>query len=1030
MDLENEVIRLKNQVAMLKRTQIQDHQAYNVLLEEKNELAARLRDSQSTRLPSSQEMGETLEPHNEGPYQYIHRSNQELFKLEKMYSGNYPTKTNGTEKVSPSSMEYVIVMPNPDFTNESIRFITERQAEKIFRKAFLPEYTRHQHIVRNNERLEITAFQKSFEKLTSFGEGKKYKEGGRISRSSFGAFIDHGGTAKDFVSLIRNILLFKLNCNIGFQTRQVLSSNGRYIYILISASETEIEAEAERIGYDMQLEIGMTDLSSLEPCDDSLRPLRVLECYDPDVNKMLDELHEYHQEMFEGLKFLGGQTTKYKPNGLKPDHWHAYRLFLAQIKNGLKLIEGMVLPENFRMFFYHKLIRNSMKNANRSVSEKYPLQNLWQKLKLNKAQGAYTDFVKKVDPSTGEDSFKKLWKTHRVNEKGKRSAFRNTDRLKLVLSMLYRNVALHELQSRGLVFCHFPLHNHWELYGKPRFPVDEETNTEVTNLLEALDQVSEDKHYKGLINEWCNTFVDTNLPLNRIRNYFGEKIAMYFAFVSFMANFIMVPAIIGVGLFVVQLVFDSEKPLVKFLNAGFCLMMAVWGTCYLEFWRRKERCLAIKWGQTDFKEEEINRPQFKGEKRRSPVTDDLDEIHFPNNVRRKFFLIGFMVSMVLICFVISIVSLLYFLKWQLTDKMTLWGVDWAGPTVSLINAIQIQIFNFIYEKIAVKLNNLENHKTQSEYEDSLIIKTYLFQFVNSFNSLFYIAFLKTNVEGCIVWAGSEKEQKVGASCMDELFVQLVTLFLVTFFKNIVELGIPFAKYKFNRKEFQVKKADRKKLLSLVSNSNFDALKEDIDTLIQLPPYVTREVDGTLDDYLELAVLFGYITLFAVAFPLSCLLSYFALLLEIQVDKFKLLNLVRRPQPMGAKDIGTWWTIFNFNCIVAVFTNVALLVFTAETFEDWEVSSENKYVTFIFFSFILLGFRGWLRSGIPEIPFKYQIVLKRHQAIVEKYLRAGDTIGTGYKGDLEIQLNPKIHCTLSPSEVEPPTANAGNSLDLI
>ena len=37
---------------------------------------------------------------------------------------------------------------------------------------------------------------------------------------------------------------------------------------------------------------------------------------------------------------------------------------------------------------------------------------------------------------------------------------------------------------------------------------------------------------------------------------------------------------------------------------------------------------------------------------------------------------------------------------------------------------------------------LELHKHQSTYDDSLIIKIYLFQFMNFYGSIFYIAFFK------------------------------------------------------------------------------------------------------------------------------------------------------------------------------------------------------------------------------------------------------------------------------------------------
>ena len=36
----------------------------------------------------------------------------------------------------------------------------------------------------------------------------------------------------------------------------------------------------------------------------------------------------------------------------------------------------------------------------------------------------------------------------------------------------------------------------------------------------------------------------------------------------------------------------------------------------------------------------------------------------------------------------------------------------------------------------------ENHRTQTQFEDSLILKLFGFQFVNSYSSLYYIAFFR------------------------------------------------------------------------------------------------------------------------------------------------------------------------------------------------------------------------------------------------------------------------------------------------
>lgn len=45
------------------------------------------------------------------------------------------------------------------------------------------------------------------------------------------------------------------------------------------------------------------------------------------------------------------------------------------------------------------------------------------------------------------------------------------------------------------------------------------------------------------------------------------------------------------------------------------------------------------------------------------------------------------------------------------------------------------------------LTELELLRTQTEFEDSLTLKIYLFQFVNYYTSIFYIAFLKGKFVG-------------------------------------------------------------------------------------------------------------------------------------------------------------------------------------------------------------------------------------------------------------------------------------------
>ena len=59
-----------------------------------------------------------------------------------------------------------------------------------------------------------------------------------------------------------------------------------------------------------------------------------------------------------------------------------------------------------------------------------------------------------------------------------------------------------------------------------------------------------------------------------------------------------------------------------------------------------------------------------------------------------------------------------------------WNAEYGAIITSIVNAVQIQILNFVYGKISIALNDFENYRTETEYANALIIKSFLFKFVN------------------------------------------------------------------------------------------------------------------------------------------------------------------------------------------------------------------------------------------------------------------------------------------------------------
>ena len=192
---------------------------------------------------------------------------------------------------------------------------------------------------------------------------------------------------------------------------------------------------------------------------------------------------------------------------------------------------------------------------------------------------------------------------------------------------------------------------------------------------------------------------------------------------------------------------------------------------------------AMKWGMVGYEEEEVVRPQFEGEIKANPV-DGKPYLYFdPVSANARIFVTS-MVVVVLTLLVVGIIAFIFYMRILMTrdPSMAVAGVNLGGVIASVMNALQIQVFNAIYGELAIICNNYENHRTDTQYEDALISKTFVFQFVNSYASLFYVAFVKPFIP--------EYDACLG-DCMMELSTTLGTIFLMSLtVGNITKVVLP------------------------------------------------------------------------------------------------------------------------------------------------------------------------------------------------------------------------------------------------
>ena len=195
---------------------------------------------------------------------------------------------------------------------------------------------------------------------------------------------------------------------------------------------------------------------------------------------------------------------------------------------------------------------------------------------------------------------------------------------------------------------------------------------------------------------------------------------------------------------IAQLIQDySSKEAAKVYNIIFSIIIIIWSTIFIELWKREQVIFSVAYGQQDFEEDEAERPAFVGVYMRSVTNDDLNEEFYSPFKRKMKMLFSVFVSFIIIfCAVVCVFIIFQFKIFLINCKCFPKGLILDENSFpATLNSVQIVIFNTIYSIVGDKLNNYENHKILSSYENSLIAKVYMFTFFNTFNSCFLIAFL-------------------------------------------------------------------------------------------------------------------------------------------------------------------------------------------------------------------------------------------------------------------------------------------------
>lgn len=460
-------------------------------------------------------------------------------------------------------------------------------------------------------------------------------------------------------------------------------------------------------------------------------------------------------------------------------------------------------------------------------------------------------------------------------------------------------------------------------------------------------------------------------PLDQIRGYFGEKVGIYFSWLGFYTSMLIPVAIAGVIAFIYGLatIMDDvpsteicEDPIISnytmcpmcdqrcsywqlsdsctysratylFDNpatVAFAIVMALWASFFLEFWKRKQAEIEYEWDVADFEEgEETVRPEYEASvsrRRTNPVTN-REEPYVPGWSKGFRYFTSFSILVFFLALVLAAVFSV--ILYRIVMSAILYGNSESiiktrasfisSISAACINLVIILILNMFYQRVAYFLTELEQHRTLTEWEDAFTFKMFLFQFVNFYSSIFYIAFFKGKFVGRPgdynrSLLDKRQEECDPSGCLIELCIQLgIVMVGKQIINNVKEILIPKLMVWFRSRQ-SLKETSEEKVYS--------RWEQDYN-LASMPAL------GLFDEYLEMVIQYGFVTIFVAAFPLAPLFALLNNVIEIRVDAYKFTTQWKRPLAERAQDIGIWFGILRGISAIAVISNAAIIAFTSE-----------------------------------------------------------------------------------------------------
>lgn len=361
--------------------------------------------------------------------------------------------------------------------------------------------------------------------------------------------------------------------------------------------------------------------------------------------------------------------------------------------------------------------------------------------------------------------------------------------------------------------------------------------------------------------------------------------------------------------------------------------MSIWAGLFAINWHKHERSLVVEWDNLYQNEHKVKmiREEFIGEPKINPITEQY-EPDYPESERNKRYIESFIVSfsflMLIFVYLIAMYNLTGVIedeKWNaffyidslgdlakkdaLFDKDTNWNL-----IPSIAQTVLTMLLNGQFRKMAKKLTDRENHKYDYTYDNSLIIKRFSFEFFDCFLPLIYLGWYELDFKNL-------RQTVVMLYVVDEIR-RVATESLIPWLTNNQDL----VKDKVKQLSLSIKKKDAEKKVE-ESTTEIIALKKLV--MVEELEELEKEDHEIFDDYIEMIVTFGYLSMFGCCFLLSAPLILLFIWIECRSDIFKLEKNLKRPIPAKTHHIGSWSICLFIFCFLSIFSNIIVSCYCSD-----------------------------------------------------------------------------------------------------